>query len=94
MFDPPNFTTGPSMCGVQAPSLGASGTTMLAPIQSIGKRQVCKTSSQWKDALRSKARTAEVKARVRQLHRLQTGSSLALTVGWRLTYVIKDREGV
>ena len=28
------------MCGVQAPSLGASGTSMLAPIQALGKRQV------------------------------------------------------
>jgi hypothetical protein len=39
MFDPPNFTAGPSVCGVQAPSLGASGTTMLAPIQALGKGQ-------------------------------------------------------
>ena len=50
------------MCGVQAPSLGASDTTMLALIRVIGKRQVCKTSSQWKDALRSTARKAKVKA--------------------------------
>jgi hypothetical protein len=67
MFNPPNFDAGPSMCGVQAPSLGTSGTTMLAPIQALGKGQVFKSSS---------------------------GSALAPIVGWRLTWMIKDREGI